>query len=718
MRRLMFTAVLLSSFSAADEGMWQPHQLPALQPQLRQLGLELDPQALSSLDQFPMNAVVSLGGCSASFVSPKGLVVSNHHCIYGSVQYNSTTENNLLVDGFLAQDLAAEIPAAPGTRIYVTEEVVDVTQRTLQGVGEGVGGIERFQIIEDNRKAIVAECEDSGIHRCGVSAFHGGLEYFLIKRLEIRDVRLVYAPATSIGKYGGDIDNWQWPRHTGDFGFYRAYVDKNGRPADFSADNIPYTPASFLELNASGVNEGDFVMGVGYPGSTNRYRTASEVENQFTWFYPNAREMREDLISIINANSAPDSQARIAYQGTLAGLSNYAKNYQSMVESYRRSDFLDRRQANEAAVEEWIMADDERRERYLPAISQLSALITTDQEARERDLVRGYMGYATLPRTAERLYRLAIEREKPDAEREPGYQERDLSRFRQGMQALSRRYDEQVDKAMLGYLLRRYDQLPEQHRQRALDEFYNLSGSFDQEAVERIIEQSYDRTTLANEQERLSWMTKGPEEFRSSNDPLIRLAVASFDERMSLEREDKELAGQFQQARPRYMEAVIAYNRSLGQPIYADANSSLRVTFGQVQGNTPKDGIRNQPFTSLEGILGKDTGTEPFDAPPRQLALIQDKTYGDYGLESLGSVPVNFLSTLDITGGNSGTAVMNSQAQLVGLLFDGVYESIIGDWDFDAGKNRAISVDVRYMLWVMEFMDKAENLLEEMRIVR
>lgn len=718
MRNSLVLVCLVSAVVSADEGMWQPHQLPDLSARLLELGLEIDPENLSSLDKFPMNAVVSLGGCSASFVSPLGLVVTNHHCVYGSIQYNSSADNNLLEDGFLAQQRSEELPAAPGTRVYVTEEVRDVTSAVLAGVTEAMAGGERYQRVEGNRKALIAACEATGYHRCSVSSFHGGLEYFLIKSLEIRDVRLVYAPATSIGKYGGDIDNWQWPRHTGDFGFYRAYVDAKGLPADYSEDNVPYAAPSYLAVNARGVEEGDFVMGVGYPGSTNRYRTASEVEHEFEWFYPEARQMREDLITIINANSEPGSQARIAYENTLASLSNYAKNYQSMVESYQHSDFIERRRQEEASLLAWVRDDAQRRAQYEEAVTRLQGLIEQEQETAPRDLVRGYLTYATLPTTAERLYRFAVEREKPDAEREPGYQDRDVSRLQQSMRVISRRYDEQVDMATLSYMLSRYAELPEQHRITALDDFYGIGDRFERGRVEQVIEDTYARTTLDDEAVRLAWMEKGVEEFRQSEDPLIQLAVASHDQRMALEAEGKELAGQFQQWRPRYMEALIAYNRSLGRPIYADANSSLRVTFGQVLGNQPRDGLVNLPFTTLEGILGKDTGVEPFNAPRKQLDLIRQQHYGPYALDSLGSVPVNFLTTVDITGGNSGTATMNSKAQLVGLLFDGVYESIIGDWDFDASKNRAISVDARYMLWVMEYMDGATNLLQEMTIVR
>ena len=414
MRKSLFILSLhLFSVCFADEGMWQPRQLPELTDRLMELGLEISPESLSSLDKFPMNAVVSLGGCSASFVSPNGLIVTNHHCVYGSIQYNSSPENNLLTDGFLAKNTEDEIRAAPGTRVYVTQEVTDVTERTKEGLTERMLGIDRYQTIEQNRKAIIAECEASGIHRCAVSSFHQGLDYFLIKRLEIRDIRLVYVPATSIGKYGGDIDNWQWPRHTGDFGFYRAYVNRNGMPADYSENNVPYQSNNFLEVSRVGVEKGDFVMGVGYPGSTNRYRTVAEIENQFTWFYPKARQMREDIVSIIEENTAPGSQARLAYENTVASLNNYAKNYQSMVESYVRSDFIDRSHRFESDLSDWINSEDGRSNRYSGSVLQLKALIEENQQSRERSLVNSYMSYASLPTTAQRLYRLAIERQKP-----------------------------------------------------------------------------------------------------------------------------------------------------------------------------------------------------------------------------------------------------------------------------------------------------------------
>lgn len=717
MRRIIPTLLLLlSSYGYAVEGMWQPHQLPQLGEQLKDMGLKIDPDKLAGLTDFPMNAIVSLGGCSASFVSPEGLVATNHHCVYGSIQYNSTPENNLLKEGFLARSLEEEVPAAPGTRVYVTESVTEVTDQVVEGLNDEMTGQERYQQIEDNIKALIRQCEATGSYRCGVPAYHHGMEYFLIKRLEIRDVRLVYAPAESIGKYGGDVDNWQWPRHTGDFGFYRAYVGPDGKPADYAKENRPYKPASFLAVDASGIEEGDFVMAAGYPGRTNRYRTADEVANQFTWFYPRAREIREDLIETITDSSLPESQARLNYESTIASLANYAKNYRSMVESYEGSDFLQRRQQSEAELEKWIESNTQRNAEYGPALRELAQVIEAEQAVQERDLILDYLRYAALPSIAENLYRLAIEKQKPDEEREPGYQERDISQFRQSVQRLSRRYDEQVDKAILTYLLTRYAQLPKAQRVDAVDDFYGLDESLDPAALRQRIEELYAETELGNESVRLAWMDKPPRAFRESEDPFIRYAVATHDARMKLEAQAEERAGRLQQYRSQYMSALVNFKRSQGEPVYADANSTLRVTFGTVQGNQPRDGLYNLPFTTLEGILEKDTGEEPFDAPPKQLQLIGEQTYGPFKLEKLESVPVNFLADVDITGGNSGSAIMNGEAQLVGLLFDGVYESIIGDWDFDNAKNRAIAVDARYMLWVMKYVDEAENLLEELTI--
>ncbi|MEZ9538177.1 S46 family peptidase [Shewanella sp. 10N.286.51.B8] len=718
MKTWLLSAAILATFaSQADEGMWQPYQLPAMADELKAKGLEIDAKSISKLTEFPMNAVISLGGCTASFVSPKGLVVTNHHCAYGAIQYNSTPENNLLQDGFLAKTYAEELPATPGSRIYVTEAVTDVTAKIKDGEMSKTGN-DFYKGIEQKEKSLVAECEAQDGYRCKVYSFHGGLEYYLVKQMEIRDVRLTYNPAASVGKYGGDIDNWMWPRHTGDFSFYRAYVGKDGKPADFSKDNVPYEPKSFLKVSAKGVSEGDFVMVAGYPGRTNRYRIANEIENQFEWAYPQGKVLRERLIEIIKDTAPEGSDERIKYESSIAGLANYAKNFTSMIEFYGKSTMLDERISLEQKLAKWISKDSKRQAKYGETLAQLDKLIALDQQGQERDLLLSYMGYSTMKNTAERLYRLAHEKALPDMQREPGYQERDMTQFTSSMERIDRRYAASVDKAMLADLLKRYAALPTSERLADFDKAFSIGKNFDEAKLMKTLDSMYANTTLSDKDVRLAWMNKSVAEFNQSKDPFIQYAVMTFDEKMQREQAQKQLAGDLMKVRPQYMDAVIAYNRELGKPVYADANSSLRVTIGNVKGYSPQDGLVAAPFTRLEGIVAKDTGAAPFDAPTKQLELIKQKQYGDFYMKSIDSVPVNFLSTLDTTGGNSGSPTLNGRAELVGLLFDGVYESIIGDWGYDPQTNRSIQVDSRYMLWVMKYLDNADNLLEEMDIVK
>ncbi|MBY5993519.1 S46 family peptidase [Ferrimonas balearica] len=722
MKKWMSAAALLlplgaASTALANEGMWQPHQLPALANELKALGLELDADSMTDLTAFPMNAVINFGGCTASFVSPKGLLVTNHHCGYGAIQYHSTAENNILETGFLAKTPAEEKAPVPGYKIWITESISPVTDQVVGAVDPALTGAAYAEAIEQRTKALVAECEAEPNTRCDVYNFHHGAQYFLIKELEIKDVRLSYTPALSVGKYGGDIDNWMWPRHTGDFAFFRAYVGPDGKPAEYSEDNVPYTPKRFLKVSAAGLSDGDFVMVAGYPGRTNRYRTAEEVQTYFETVYPQAKVLREELIDLIKASSEPGSDARIKYEGTLAGLANYAKNYQSMIEGYAKTGMLAAKQTDQDALVAWIQGKGDRAAKYGDVLAQLDGLVAEQWAHAERDLILGYLRYNQMTTVAQRLYRLAKEKQKPDLERESGYQERDWDGFKAGLERMDRRFDATVDKAMLHHLLMRYAALPASEREPSLDRLFGLSGQVDGAKLMTKLDSMYATTELGDVATRLAWMEKGPEAFEQSADPFIRFAVAHYDTAMAKEKKDKELEGRLLKVRPDYMAAIIAFNQSQGRPVYADANSSLRLTFGTVGGYSPQDGLVATPFTTLEGLAMKATDQVPFDAPAKQLELIAKGQYGEFGDEAVGSVPVNFLSNLDTTGGNSGSPTLNGRAELVGLLFDGVYESITGDWAFNPELNRSIHVDSRYMLWVMKYLDGADNLLDEMEIV-
>ncbi len=709
-------ACVASAPLAAKEGMFTPGQLPEIAEDLRAMGLEVAPEKLADLTGFPMGAIVQLQGCSASFVSPEGLVVTNHHCARGSVQYNSTAENNYLEDGFLAQAKADELPAAPGSRVYVTTEITDVTARVRDGI-ETLSPTERYETVDQRVKDITAECEQDVGFRCLVASFYGGKEYTLIKRLEVKDVRLVYAPADAVGKYGGDIDNWMWPRHTGDFAFYRAYVAPDGSSAEYAEENVPYRPEHHLKVSAAGLDDGDFVMAAGYPGSTQRYTRLGEVENTFGWTYPTFVTLLNDWIDAIEEAAPLGSDARVKYESRLAGLNNYEKNLRGQIDGARRVGLVDRRREREAALNTWIAADAARAP-YGEAIAALDTLSEESATAARTNFGYGNVTRPQLLSAAQRLYRLAKEREKPDAQRESGYQERDMAFFRQGLQALDRRYDAAVDKAEWLLFLDGYLDQPAAERVAVLDEALGIAGASDIAQVEDVIDGYYAATTLDETDTRLGLMDASVAELEASDDPFMQLAVALYDYERKLESESEEREGRALALRPAYMDAITEWQRSQGAATYPDANSTLRVTYGKVLGGSPRDGMAYLPFTTLEGILEKDTGEEPFNAPEGQLASIRAGDYGPYALGSIGSVPVNFLSDLDSTGGNSGSATLNARAELVGLLFDGTFESVNSDWDFDPRTTRTIHVDTRYMLWVMDKVDGAQGLIEEMDIVR
>lgn len=698
--------------------MWRPGQLPALADTLKALDPEVDAAALSDLTGHPMNAVIWLGGCTASFVSPQGLVITNHHCAYGSIQHNSSEARNLLEEGFLADGRAGELAAAPGSRVLVTVAVEDVTRPVLAAVPDGAAPRERYQAIEDRQKALVAECEQDPGHRCRVAAYSGGLEYELIKQLEIRDVRLVHAPALSIGKYGGDIDNWMWPRHTGDYAFYRAYVGPDGNPADYSDENVPYVPRHHLKVSPRGVDTGDLVLVAGYPGSTDRYRLASEVQGVIRWDYPRRIEAFRQWRDIIERAVAGREEKALKVASLQASLNNVIKNYRGMLEGFAKSDILERKGALEQDLQAWIEAGPASRSGLKSAAADLGKLVAESQSGREAALYYDFLGgRSALLRAARRLYRLSRERQKPDGQREPGYQERDLARIRERLKRLDRTFDPEVDRACWRQFVLNYARLPAEQRVQAFDDWFGIRPDGLQDAeLDRRLEEMYGQTRLGDFETRISWMKAPPRDFEASRDPFIRMAVSLYDSDMEREERDKELQGRLDQARPRFMEALIAYNRSRGKSVYPDANSTLRVTYGTVKGYSAKDGVRYLPFTTLRGILEKDTGQEPFNAPLGQLELIRNREFGSYHVKALDSVPVNFLSTLDATGGNSGSPTLNGRGELVGLLFDGNWESIVADWDFIPAISRSIHVDIRYALWIMEHLDGAHRLLAEMGV--
>ena len=719
--RFSFIVFLLTAFSVvghAGEGMWLPDQLPKIGGDLKAAGLETPPETFADLTGHPMGAIVSLGGCSASFVSPEGLVATNHHCAYGTIQFNSTKENNLLKGGFLAGSRGEELAAAPGSRVYVTVAVDDVTARILEEVPTDADGAARFAAVEEAEKKLIAKCEEARGHRCKVASFHGGSVYRLYDRLEIRDVRLVYAPSSSIGKYGGDEDNWMWPRHTGDFSLYRAYVGADGEPADPSPDNVPFRPKHWLRIATEGVDAGDFVMVVGYPGKTNRYRLASEVEEAIEWTYPQRVASRTESLEVIERETSGRPEAALAYSAWISYINNSLKNAQGMVAGFAYSESVDRKRALEAELADWIAMDPERQARWGDVVDGVEEILVEQRAHRARDQELSSIDFNQMLSAANKAYRLAREREKPDAERKLGYQERDMRRIRGRMARMARSFDPRVDMALLQHHLERYAALPEAERLPVLDHWFGLDGTADpSKAIAVTLHGMYAGTDLTDSEERMALLDADRSSLEASNDPFVQLAIAMYDTYLTIEAEEEALDGRLLDARPRFMEALLAFQEARGVEIYPDANGTLRVTFGNVRGYEPRDAVVYLPFTTAEGLAAKATGEEPFDAPAPLLEAIAAADFGPHIPAAFDSLPVNFLSTVDTTGGNSGSATIDDQGRLVGLLFDGNWESMISDWDFLPEVTRSIHVDVRYMLWVMDRIDHAHHLLQELGVV-
>jgi hypothetical protein len=710
--------IFVSGIAFAEEGMWPPEQLPELAMELKALGLELDPQQMADLTEYPMNTLVSLGDCSASFVSPSGLVITNHHCAYGSIQFNSTAGNNLIEKGFLAESQQSELQAAPGSRVYVTIELKDVTEPILGGIPENVSGYDRYQEIDKREKEIIAECEKEPGYRCRVAGYSGGLSYSLVRQIELRDVRLVYAPASGIGNFGGDIDNWMWPRHVGDYSFFRAYVAPDGSPADYSPDNVPYKPKHFLKISTTGIREGDLVLVAGYPYSTDRYRLSSEVEDTFTWGYPMQVKLLREQLDILHKAVERNPEAAIKYASLDANLNNVLKNNQGMLENFSKSTMLQDKRATERELAAWINSDASRRTKFSESVHRLGETLDEIRKNQEMDFFYNLLNRSTVLSNSRRIYRLSKERKKPDMERESGYQERDMPRIRQRLQTFDRRYDPDVDKALFKHSILFYHQgVPADARLSSFDSALGLVPGKDASgAVDKKLAEMYAGTVQTDAAAVLALLELSDSELETLRDPFMDLAVALYESDLQREKEAKEISGVLQQLRPKYMEALIAFLKSRGKPFYPDANGTLRVTFGTVKGYQPRDAVLFTPFTTLEGVVEKDTGQEPFNTPPAALQAMKEKRYDRYRQDFLGSVPVNFLSTCDTTGGNSGSATLNGKGELVGLLFDGNYESMISDWDFLPEITRSIHVDMRYVLWLMEEVDKATWLLKEMEV--
>ncbi|MGM0483314.1 MAG: S46 family peptidase [Candidatus Krumholzibacteriota bacterium] len=713
-----FTVLILlgSTTAFAEEGMWQLDRLDGeLMSKMKGLGLKLSGDEIYEPGGGGIAyAIVDLGGGTGSFVSDRGLILTNHHVAFTALQRTSSVESNFIEEGFYADSYDKEIQA-PGYEASILISIQDVTDSVLDAA-EGLEGIERFEAIEDRIKEIVKENEEGRDVECRVSGFFGGMKYKLFTYFTMKDVRIVYAPPKSIGNYGGDIDNWMWPRHTGDFSFFRAYVAPDGSSAEYSEENVPYQPEVHLAMSMKGIKKDDFTMIIGFPGRTMRYRTSYSIRYSQNWMYPLRIRVFGELIDLFQREAEKNPAVAIKVASFDQMLNNAMKNYQGMLEGFQKSRLLEKKIADEKKFTGWLSENEKMDSKYGSILPSIEALYRKQESYRDKNFVLRFSGFGCqMLRASGMLVRWSMEKEKPDLERDSGFLERDIPQLKRSLRMIQMSYDESVDKAALRYFLKKSQELPENQRIEGFDSLLAAAEGENVDArIDNAIEKLYAGTSLDDLEERLRLFESPGEEIRKTDDSFIKFALTLEKEKKKLRDLDKDFGGRISALRPELIRALRKWKSD--ELFYPDANSTIRLTYGTVRGYSPEKGVEFDYITSLSGVVKKHTGEKPFDCPDKLLEIHKQGTPEKYIDEYLDDVPVDFLSTCDITGGNSGSPILNGKGEVIGAAFDGNYESISADYQFDEGLTRAISVDSRYILFILEEFSGAKSLLDEMTI--
>ena len=719
MKRCLRNLVVLCSMMALADpslavgGKWTPQQLLQHDRQwLADLGLEVPPQTLWDASEGGLlEAIVQLNGCSAGFLSERGLAITNHHCAFGMLQEHSVGERDIIRDGFLAQDPTQELPGSTAVAI-VPHRFTDVTAEIEASVPEGADDLARFRAIDRRKKEMVASCEATPFRHCRVDSYDDGVLYVLSEALEFRDVRLVYAPPRAVGEYGGEVDNWMWPRHTGDVSLLRVYADAENRPADYSPDNRPFRPSRFLKIAEEGVEDGDFVMVAGYPFRTYRSLVAAEMAERAELYFPQRSALYRRWMDIMEASAKEDPAAENLLSSRLKGLANREKNSRGQVKGIERGRLLQKKRQMEAEVLAWA-AERPEHSAAVAAQQELSAAVESWRETSwQRDFLLDQAPRGPLDlQMALTLTRWAQERPKADLERHEDYQERRRDSLLRSLTRNQKQRHSATEERLLHDLLQRFVDLPEPQRVAAVEQRLGQDRSPD--AVARLAAQLMAGSRVGELEARTAMFEESLETLRARHDSLLDFAFDLGLELKALEEQEQRQQGLASRLRPTWRRAFQAH---LGRPIDPDANGTLRVSLAHVKGYHPRDGIFMEPQTRLAGVVEKHTGEEPFKVPAPLLAAAPGAAESRWADAGLGDVPICFLADGDTTGGSSGSPVINGRGELVGVNFDRVWENIANDFGYNPDIARNVSVDIRYLLWTLEVLESPRSgaLLEEL----
>jgi hypothetical protein len=631
---------------------------------------------------------------------------------FGAAQAASTKEKDYIKNGFLARTRAEEIEAK-GMTVRITESFRDVSQEVLSAVREGMELAERTKAIERRIKEIVAEEEKKNPgKRAEVAEMFRGKNYVLFLYTFLKDIRLVYVPPRSIGEFGGEVDNWMWPRHTGDFSFLRAYVAPDGSSAGFAPANVPFHPKRYLQVAPEGVKENDFVFLLGYPGTTYRHRTSHFLSYEQEVRLPYVAEWYAWQIAVMEKMGEADRGIALKHIARIKGLANTMKNYRGKLKGMKKLDLAQKKRDEEKALQSFIESDPKLKPQYGDVLESIRKIHEEMRGSAERELILGYLrSSVNLVGFGYTVYEASLELQKDDLDRESPYMERNFALTKQRLLLSCENYYEPTDRTILKELLLRAARLPQSQRIPAIDAI--LKESDTEANIDKFIAEAYSRSRLADKAVLAEFLAKSPADLKQTNDPFIKLAEALYPTYQQIKERDKARRGALD---PLYAKLVEVKALFLKKDFIPDANNTLRLTYGRIRGYEPADSVFYRPITTLDGVIEKTTGEEPFDTPAGLIDLYRAKDFGRFRAPGLKSVPVCILYDTDTTGGNSGSPVLNARGELVGVNFDRTYEATINDFAWSEDWSRSIAVDIRYVLWVTEKFGGADFLLREMKV--
>ncbi len=716
-------AITLVLPALANEGMWLPMLLGRNYEDMKAHGLQLTPEQIYDINNGSLkDAIVSFGGfCTGEIISDQGLILTNHHCGYGQIQSHSSTEHDYLTDGFWAYEKSQELPNE-GLFVRFLVRMEDVTNRVLNELNDDMSETERSQAIAKIGKTIADEATEGNHYDANVRSFFHGNEFYLFVYETFNDIRLVGAPPSSIGKYGGDTDNWMWPRHTGDFSLFRVYADKDGMPADYAEDNVPLKPKHSLPVNITGVKDGDFTMVMGYPGSTDRYLSSYGVKQAIEKYGPAVVRVRDLKLKVMKKYMNADPATRIQYASKYARVSNYWKYYIGQTEQLQSNKVYEKKKAIEEEFQKWVNADPARKAKYGEtlqmfdeAYSSTDASVTAKVYAREAGITGPEIALQGLRfgRTMTAYFKAmeaAEEAEGEAKEAEEAKAKAILGSVKASMEEFFKDYNPALDQEMTAKVLALYhqdisaDQQPEILKEIADD----YKGDFDKYA-----KKLFKKSVLSSKEEMMEYL-EDPKDKVVEKDMGIALGEGLYQAYLQ-SNQDGGSGDKLEKAYRLFTAGLREMNPD--RNYYPDANSTMRLTYGTVGSYDARDAVHYKHYTTAEGILQKKDNDDPeFVVPTKLEELIEAKDFGRYA-NAEGELPVCFIHNTDITGGNSGSPVINARGELIGTAFDGNWEAMSGDINFESEIQRTISVDVRYTLFIIEKYAGADNLIKEMNIV-